>query len=438
MPPSYCKPPSAARTPRAVDLRPAVTNEHAQHVNYPDFRLDRATITMMKLLKRGSRKTTELEGVVGKARHDRDNRSPSKKLRSGDIAIIDHVDLDRAHAEALIRIGVSAVINTSSSTSGRYPNIGPLLLAKAGVVLIDQVGEEAGDAIRNGETLRAHDGIVYRGETVIARGLELDEGRIRQLRESAALDLGTRMEAVAANATDHIRHQSDLAIEGVGTPRLSAQLRDRPMVVVSKSHQVDEDLAGLEDYIKHYEPVLIGAGTGADCLLANGYTPHVVVGGIDELSDRSLRCGGEIVITTSSGLEPAMHRVEKAGASAQIFRGVGSDEDLALMLADSNDASLIVLAGGAPGMMQLLDRGPNDSASTLVTRMRMGSNFVDAKAVGEFYRHKSSLWPVLLLIAVSVLAIVVAVAITPSGGEWASGIGGSLRDVASWVKGWFT
>src|SRR5699024_1716164 len=193
--------------------------EHAQHVNYPITPANHATINTMKLLKRGSRKTTEVEGVVGKARHDRDNRSPSKKLRAGDIAVIDHVDRDRAHAEALIRAGVSAVVNTSPSTSGRYPNMGPLLLAKAGIVLIDQVGQDAGETIRNGELLRVHNGVVYRGETVVARGLELDEGRIRQLRESAALDLGTRMEAVAANATDHIRHHSDLIIEGVGTPR---------------------------------------------------------------------------------------------------------------------------------------------------------------------------------------------------------------------------
>src|SRR5699024_12421805 len=137
--------------------------EHAKHVNYPEIRLDHATITMMKLLKRGSRKTTEVEGVVGKARHDRDNRSPSKKLRAGDIAIIDHVDLDRAHAEALIRIGVSAVVNMSSSTSGRYPNTGPLLLAKAGIALVGQVGEEAGEALRHGDTERVRGGIISAG-----------------------------------------------------------------------------------------------------------------------------------------------------------------------------------------------------------------------------------------------------------------------------------
>lgn len=392
----------------------------------------------MKLLKRGSRKTTEVEGLVGKARHDRDNAHIAKKLRSGDIAIIDHTDLDRAHAEALVHAGVTAVVNMGSSTSGRYPNIGPLLLSKAGIALIDQVDEGAQTQIRNGDTIRLHDGAIYKDETVVARGLELDDGRIWQLREIAARDLGTRMEAVAANATDHLRHQTDLIMEGVGAPRLARALRDRPMVVVSSAHDVDADLESLHDYIKHYEPVLIGAGAGADCLLANGYTPHVVLGDIDELSDRSLRSGADIVITTSSGTDPAMHRVEKAGTDAQIFKGVGSDEDLALILADANDASLIVLAGGAQGMVQLLDNGPNDAASTLVTRMRMGNKFVDAKAVGEFYRHRSSLWPVLLLIGISVLAVAVAIAITPNGGEWLSNAGGHLRDFVSWIKGWFS
>ena len=59
------------------------------------------------------------------------------QLVRGDIALIDHLDIDRVSAEELIAAGAAAVLNCRPSSSGTYPNLGPQLLVEAGIVLVD-------------------------------------------------------------------------------------------------------------------------------------------------------------------------------------------------------------------------------------------------------------------------------------------------------------
>ena len=59
-----------------------------------------------------------------------------KRLEPGDIAVIDHADIDRVAADGLIDSGVAAVVNASPCITGRYPNGGPLRLVKAGILLV--------------------------------------------------------------------------------------------------------------------------------------------------------------------------------------------------------------------------------------------------------------------------------------------------------------
>ena len=47
-----------------------------------------------------------------------------------------------------------AVVNAVASITGRYPNVGPLLLAAAGIPLVDEVGPDVMDAIVDGDLLR--------------------------------------------------------------------------------------------------------------------------------------------------------------------------------------------------------------------------------------------------------------------------------------------
>ena len=60
-------------------------------------------------------------GVGGVVRLDRRTKNLTKRLRPGDIAVIDHVDIDRVSADALVgcRIGGSAS-KTSPSLTGKW------------------------------------------------------------------------------------------------------------------------------------------------------------------------------------------------------------------------------------------------------------------------------------------------------------------------------
>src|ERR1700692_3022007 len=78
--------------------------------------------------------------IVAVARVDPKTKNNTKRLNPGEIAIIDHSDLDRVSAEELIRRKVAAVVNISASITGRYPNLGPRLLLEAGLPVIDGDG----------------------------------------------------------------------------------------------------------------------------------------------------------------------------------------------------------------------------------------------------------------------------------------------------------
>src|SRR3954452_19880164 len=81
-------------------------------------------------------------GVVGPARVDRRTKALTKRLQAGDIAVIDHADLDKVSADALVTVRPAAVVNASASISGRYPNLGPQILVEAGIPVLDAAGPE--------------------------------------------------------------------------------------------------------------------------------------------------------------------------------------------------------------------------------------------------------------------------------------------------------
>ena len=105
----------------------------------------------------------DLPGVIGPARMDRRTKNLSKRLCPGDIAIIDHVDLDRVSADALIRRHVAAVVNVATSISGRYPNHGPQLLLEAGIPLVDDAGPDLFAKVREGAIVRLNGETLYAG-----------------------------------------------------------------------------------------------------------------------------------------------------------------------------------------------------------------------------------------------------------------------------------
>lgn len=370
------------------------------------------------------------------ARHGDDAAS---SLKAGDIAVIDLTDIDRSQAEALVERRVRAVINAGQSSTGRFPNLGPKILTDAGITVIDEVGSGIWNRIKSGDTVRIDGNRVFKGEQLIAQGVSHDDASVAASLGEADRGLSTRLESLMANATDHLQRESALLLDGARVPRLEKNLRKRPVVVVSKTFTWQSDLRRIRRWIREHDPVLIGVADGVEALLDTGHQPHIVVGSLEELSERAIRTGGVVVVTAASDHDKrGAERFEKAGIDPVWFIATGSATDLAIVLADTNDAPVIVQVGGPPSLMEFLERGPVDVASSFVTRLRAGARLVDAKAAGHFAAQPMQMWPVLLILLAGLAAVVTAIAITPVGGDWFDSLGTHIDDARTWIEGLFS
>jgi uncharacterized membrane-anchored protein len=376
-------------------------------------------------------------GVVGQVRLDRRTKDLSRRIRPGDIAVIDHIDLDRVGAEALVAHGVGAVVNVAESVSGRYPNLGPEVLIEAGIPLIDNVGADAFARLREGDTIRIEDDKVFDLD-----GLILLQGT-RQSAESVAasmLDaragLASQLEAFASNTMEYLRRERDLLLDGIGIPDLRTQLDGRHVLVVVRGYHYREDLIALRHYVREYKPVLIGVDGGADALLEENLRPHVIVGDMDSVSDTALKCGAEIVVHAyRDGTAPGLARVQELGIEPVVFPAAGTSEDVALLLADEGGAALIVAVGTHATLIEFLDKGRAGMASTFLTRLRVGSKLIDAKGVSRLYRTRIPASALVLLVLATALAFVVALYVTPGGSLYREYFSTDWDHFTRWVHG---
>jgi uncharacterized membrane-anchored protein len=363
----------------------------------------------MKLPSLRRARPTELPGTVGVVRLDRRTKNLTKRLKPGDIAVIDHVDLDRVSAEALVDCRVGAVINVADSISGRYPNLGPEILVEAGVPLVDRIGGELFSVLHEGEQVRLHEGALYRGEQVVAKGMPHDSQTVAELMDDARAGLSTQLEAFTANTLEYLRRERDLLLDGVGVPMIHTPMEGRHVLIVVRGYDYREDLVALRPYIREYRPVLIGVDGGADALVENGYAPDLIVGDMDSVNDTTLRSGAEVVVHAyRDGRAPGSERLERLGVDSIEFPATGTSEDVAMLLADSKGASLIVAVGTHNSLVEFLDKGRSGMASTFITRLRVGSKLVDAKGVGRLYRSRVSTVQVVSLIVAGLFALGVA------------------------------
>ncbi|MGA8987667.1 MAG: putative cytokinetic ring protein SteA [Aeromicrobium sp.] len=391
----------------------------------------------MAIRKQKTPMSQDASGVVGTVRLARSRRLIAA-LRAGDVAVVDLPELDAREAQQLIDQRVRAVLNASRSSSGRVPNVGPQMLSRAGILLVDVPSDEIWSKLKNGERVRIEDGRILRQEIVVLTGVELDEARATSDLAQAESSLATKLDSLSANASDHIQREQSMLLAGANVPRLRTKLRGRAVVVVSRAYDDAADLRGLRRYINDSDPILIGAGPGADVLLKAGYEPAIVVGHLDHLSDAAIRAAGEVVVSTASGTVDRPERLERHGKEIVTFVSSGSDDDLAILLADTNEAAVIVHVGAPPTLSTFLERPPADVARMFVARLRAGAKIVDAKAVIHFTSKRHALWPALLLLVAGVVSVAVAIAVTPVGQDWYHSLGGQLADLGTWIKGLFS
>jgi uncharacterized membrane-anchored protein len=367
-------------------------------------------------LPRPVRQWRTTDSSVATTRVDRRTKNLTKRLRPGEIAVIDHEDIDRVSADALVTCRPSVVVNASRSMSGRYPNQGPELVLAAGIPIVDNVGADIMSRVHEGDLLRVVDGALLDGDKEIARGdvLELEQIRADMVHARAAMS--EQIEAFATNTLDYLRAERDLLIDGVGVPDIRTDLDGRHALIVVRGHHYREDLAILRSYIREYRPVLIGVDGGADAILESGLVPALVVGDMDSVSDQALTCGAEIVVHAyRDGRAPGAERVRALGVEPVIFSAVGTSEDIAMLLADDKGADLIVAVGTHATLEEFLDKGRSGMSSTFLTRLRVGSKLVDAKGVSRLYRPRISTRSLAVVFLFGFLALLAALYATPGG-----------------------
>ena len=385
------------------------------------IREERITSRSRGLLRRTRRPPLPEQGV---ARVDRRTKDLVSRMRPGDIAVIDHEDIDRVAAEALVDAGVAAVVNAAASISGRYPNLGPLILAEADIPLVDQVGHILLEKIKDGDPLRVDGDRVFVGDRLVGIGIRQSRIAIIHDMEAARVDLDQHFESFARNTLDYMRDERDLLFGGAGLPDLAHDMAGRPVLVVVRGYGYREDLAALRAYIRDVRPVLVGVDGGADALLGEGYQPDLIVGDMDSVSDTALLLAREprrrarptelVLHAYVDGRAPGGERLRALGVPFTLVRSSGTSEDVAFLLAHEKRADLIVAVGTHGNLREFLDKGRAGMASTFLVRLRVGEILMDAKGVSRIYGDRAfRTRDAILLVAAAVFAMMVVVWVSP-------------------------
>jgi uncharacterized membrane-anchored protein len=348
--------------------------------------------------------------VVGVARVGRRTKDLAKRIRPGEIAVIDHTDLDTVATESLIEAGVAAVVNASECISGRYPNVGPLLLPAAGVPVIDGVGSDIMDLIADGARVTLVGGQVLVDGSPVAEGSVQDMDSLTATLEQSRAAMGDELERFAANTLEYLRREGHLLVDNPDIPDLPIDFRGRQALIVVRGIDYKKDLQLLErsGYIREQSPLLIAVDGGADALLAMGKVPDLILGDMDSVSEKALRCGATIVVHGyADGRAPGSERLDELGVEHIVFASTGTSEDIAMLIAYERGAELIVAVGTHNSMADFLDKGRAGMASTFLVRMKVGPILVDAKGVNRLYDSRVRKRDLLFLVLAAVFAMVV-------------------------------
>ena len=369
----------------------------------------------LKLPIRHRSRPEDLPGVIGPARLDRRTKNLTKRLRIGEIAIIDHADLDR------------------------LPNLGPQLLIEAGVPLVDDVGGDVFTKVSEGSLVRLQGDTLYVGDEVVAKGRLQTATTVAEAMTAAKDGIAAQLQDFVTNTLEYVKGEGGLLVDGIAAPDLRTRIDGRHVLVVVRGNRFREDLAVLRPYIREFKPVMMGVDGGADALLEAGYLPDIIVGDMDSVTDEGLHCGAELVVHAypHDGTAPGQERLERLGLASVTCAAGGTSEDVALLMADAKGASLIVAVGTHNTLDEFLDKGRAGYASTWLTRLRVGSKLVDAKGVSRLYRQRISGWALILLVLAACITILVVMLASPAGQIFFTYLGAQWDGVKYWLTGLF-
>jgi uncharacterized membrane-anchored protein len=379
---------------------------------------------------RSRRRDAQSDTISATVRIDRRTKELVKRIEPGEIAIIDHQDLDGIAADGLIAGGAAAVVNASASISGRYPNGGPRRLVEAGIPLLDRVGSDVLDRVREGDLVRIVGGELWRGNELVATGKVLDLPEIEAAMEDARSSIGVELQRFAINTLEYMEREAPLTFEPLELPPLRTQFKGRHALVVVRGHDYKSDLAHLRSYIREFRPVLVGVDGGADALLEMGLKPDVIIGDFDSVSEKALSTTPDLVHHVHpDGRAPGRENLLEWGVDYYEFVAEGTSEDVAMLLAYEAGAELIVAVGTHATMVEFLDKGRKGMSSTFLTRLRLGPMLVDAKGVTRLYERRVARLDWVLLVGSAILVIVVVALISEPIHTLLDGFWLTIRDL---------
>ncbi|MBS1678639.1 MAG: hypothetical protein JST08_14780 [Actinobacteria bacterium] len=365
--------------------------------------------------RRGATRTT-LVPIKGTARLGARTKHLVKRLHPGDVAVIDHVNVDRIAAEELIASGVSAVVNASASSDGKYPNAGPLMLARAGIRLVDAPAVPVFDLLRDGQqvtvtgegSLQVNDEEVLRGTVLTVPELERELAAQRERIDEVLAEF-------AENTVEHVRQETDILTGSIDFPATRVSFRDRHVLIVVRGEHHRRDLRALRTYIRNVRPLIVAVDGGADGLMEAGLKPDVILGDMDSASDAALSCGAELIVHAyPDGRAPGRERLIEMGLDHKVVPAAGTSEDVAMLMAHEKGADLIVSVGAHFNLIEFLDRKRGGMSSTFLTRLRIGEKLVDAKGVSRLYRPSSTLMPVIFFIVAFLVLLTILIITSPA------------------------
>jgi uncharacterized membrane-anchored protein len=367
-------------------------------------------------------------GVTGTARTDRRTTALLPRLRSGDVAVLDQVDLDGPTAEALVEARVVAVINRSPMISGRFPNRGPQLLVDAGIRMIDEVqtldGRDLLSSLPDGRRVEVSGGSVLVGDQVVAEGRLLTAEDVAEQLTAAESGLTTQLHTLTHNSAEFLRREEALVLHGEGVPRTKTRMRGRPVVVVAQGPDDVAELRRMRRYLREVKPVVVATSDGLIVAREAGLSPDVVVldARTEELPPaKALRSCRDVVVTEAAGgsrTNGGAERFERMGVRVVAMQTTATEADAALLLADASGATPIVGVGLRGTVEEFLDGSREGLGSGYVTRLKVGPRLVDATAVPMLYSGQLRARHAFLVLLIGLIAVAAAIATTDVGHQW--------------------
>ena len=349
--------------------------------------------------------------VGGIARLDKKTKNLVKRLRPGEVAIIDHQDIDRVSSETLVEKRPLAVINAACSITGKYPNLGPLTIIASGINIVDEVGGQIFELVQEGSLVRVAKGVVYLEGTEVARGVPLSLAEVERRIEDSKRTLGRHLGDFATNTMELLEAEKEILLESIDLPHITTVFAGHHVLIVVRGHDYKRDLQALRPYIREMKPVLVAVDGGADALLEMGYKPKMIVGDMDSITDEALKCGAELVVHGyTDGKAPGQSRLNEMSIPSTVFHYPGTSEDIAMLIAYEKGAELVVVVGGHTNLIEFLDKDRKGMASTFLVRLRVGAILVDAKGVSQIYQTRLKSWHLAFMVFAALVTIIIIVA----------------------------